>query len=59
MKTCKNCPFPRRCEPADRCIAYKTGAEPVILPEPVPVPVMTTRGFGVTGKAKSGKKGKK
>ncbi|WJE88103.1 hypothetical protein FAMCQIZV_CDS0022 [Phage C72C1] len=58
MKTCEHCPFPRRCEPAERCIAYKKDAEAVILPEPAPVPVVTTSGVGMTGKIKSGKKAK-
>jgi hypothetical protein len=52
MNICDNCPFPRRCEPAGRCIAYKKGAEPVIMPEPTPVPVKTTGGVGMTGMIK-------
>lgn len=49
MEICDNCPFPRRCEHQVRCIAYKKGAEPVIMPEPAPVPVLTSTGIGMTG----------
>jgi len=49
MKICDGCPFPRRCEPQGRCIVYKIGAKPVIMPEPEPVPVMTSNGIGMTG----------
>ena len=28
---------------------YKIGAKPVIMPEPEPVPVMTSNGIGMTG----------
>lgn len=56
MQTCPNCPFPRRCTSQERCIAYKIGAEPVILPDPKPVPVKTSFGSGLTGKIKKGKK---
>tara|TARA_E500000318_G_scaffold108657_2_gene119953 strand:+ start:796 stop:984 length:189 start_codon:yes stop_codon:yes gene_type:complete len=52
MKICDGCPFPRRCEPQQRCIVYKIGAEPVIMPEPTPVPVKTTNGIGMTGAIK-------
>jgi len=54
--------MPRRCEPAGRCIVYKNGAEPVILPEPESVPVKTSTGVGMTsplrkvGKKKAAKK---
>ena len=48
MNICDNCPMPRRCEPAGRCIVYKSGAEPVILPEPESVPVKTSTGVGMT-----------
>jgi hypothetical protein len=57
MNTCGNCPMPRRCLSAERCIVYKEGAEPVVLPEPKPVPVKTSFGVGSTGKkAKKGAK---
>lgn len=52
MNICSNCPFPRRCEPQNRCIAYKKDAEPVIMPEPQSVPVKTSNGIGMTGKIK-------
>jgi len=60
MEICEHCPYPHRCGPQERCIAYKIGGEGDILPEPVEVrvfhPVMTTDGIGMTGKIKSGKK---
>ena len=56
METCNNCPFPKRCIPANRCIAYKVDATPVVLPEPKPVPVKTSFGIGMNGKAKKAKK---
>lgn len=49
MNVCENCPYPRRCEPQGRCIAYKKGAKPVIMQEPKSVPVMTSTGIGMTG----------
>ena len=49
MNTCENCPLPRRCLSADRCIVYKEGAVSVDNPEPAPVPVSTTFGIGMTG----------
>lgn len=55
MNICEHCPFPRRCENQDRCVAYKTDAVPVTLPEPVSVPVITTQGSGMTGKPKKTK----
>lgn len=59
MNICDNCPFPRRCEPAERCIAYKKDAEPVILAEPTPVPVKTTTGVGMTSPLRKSAKKKK
>ena len=56
MELCKNCPYPHRCEPQQRCIAYKKGGASVTLPEPVPHPVITSNGIGMTGKIKTGKK---
>lgn len=58
MKTCEHCPYPKRCIPADRCIAYKIGAEPVILPDPKPMEINTTFGVGTTGKAPAKSSGK-
>jgi len=58
MNICDNCPFPRRCEPQGRCIAYKKDAEPVILPEPESVPVKTSNGIGMTGKMRKTSKKK-
>jgi len=55
MQTCEHCPFPRRCENQERCVAYKTDAVPVTLPEPVSVPVITSQGVGMTGKPKKAK----
>jgi len=56
MQTCEHCPYPARCEMQQRCIQSKINATPVILPEPVPVPVKTSNGIGMTGKIKTGKK---
>lgn len=56
MKTCEHCPYPHRCMPQERCIAYKIGGEGGTLPEPVSHPVATTSGVGMTGKIKTGKK---
>lgn len=53
MKTCEHCPYPKRCIPADRCIAFKIGAEPVILRDPKPIEINTTYGVGTTAKDKA------
>ena len=58
MKTCEHCPYPKRCIPADRCIAFKIGAEPVILADPKPIEINTTYGVGTTAKAPSKLSGK-
>jgi hypothetical protein len=42
-----------------RCIRSKINATPVVLPEPVPVPVKTSNGIGMTGGIKTGKKATK
>ena len=49
MNVCQNCPYPRRCEPQGRCIAYKKDAKPVIMTETKPVPVLTSTGISMTG----------
>ena len=60
MKTCEHCPYPKRCIPADRCIAFKIGAEPVILRDPKPIEINTTYGVGTTeNKTKPATKAKK
>lgn len=58
MKTCEHCPFPKRCIPADRCIAYKIGAVSYEAPAPKPMEVNTTFGVGSTGTAPSKSSGK-
>lgn len=52
METCKNCPLPRRCLSAERCIVYKEGAVAVDNPQPKPHPVSTTSGTSMTGAIK-------
>ena len=52
MQTCEHCPYPARCEMQQRCIRSKINATPVELPEPMPVPVKTSNGIGMTGKIK-------
>ena len=61
MNVCENCPYPRRCEPQGRCIAYKKDAKPAIMTEPTPVPVLTSTGISMTGfiKKPAKKKAKK
>lgn len=56
MKLCEHCPYPSRCEMQQRCIRQKINATPVVLPEPMPVPVKTSNGIGMTGKIKAAKK---
>ena len=59
MQKCEHCPYPARCEMQQRCIQNKINAKPVVLPEPIPVPVKTSSGIGMTGKIKIAKKEKK
>lgn len=58
MELCEHCPYPHRCKPQQRCIAYKKDGVSVTLPEPVPHPVITSSGISMTGKIKTGKKKK-
>ena len=56
MNLCEHCPYPHRCEPQQRCIAYKKDGVSVTLPEPVSHAVITSSGIGMTGKTKPKKK---
>ena len=56
MEVCEHCPYPHRCKPQQRCIAYKKNGVSVTLPEPVSHPVITSSGIGMTGKVKLKKK---
>ena len=58
MNTCKNCPYPRRCQAQERCIAFKIGAQPVEIPDPIPQPIDTTSGTRMSGLLKKAKKKK-
>ena len=49
MDTCDNCPMPRRCTSAERCIVYKEGAVELPTIQPTPHPVETTAGMKMTG----------
>ena len=49
MNICDNCPMPRRCESAGRCIVYKEGAVELPTIQPTPHPVETTAGMKMTG----------
>ena len=52
MKTCNNCPLPRRCLSAERCIVYKEGVTALEERQPTPHPVATTSGIKMTGAIK-------
>lgn len=53
MKTCEHCPFPKRCIPAERCIAYKLDAVAPEAPKPKPMEVQTTNGVGMTAEVET------
>lgn len=56
MNHCEGCPYPKRCAAQERCIAHKSTATPVVIPQPKPQPIETTSGSRLSGIIKKGKK---
>lgn len=52
MYNCDSCPYPARCDARGHCISGKARPEGESLPQPKPMPVLTTAGMGTTGVAK-------
>lgn len=51
MNVCPDCPYRGRCESMGRCI-QKRNAVSIELPQPKPVPVITSNGNVMSGKVK-------
>jgi hypothetical protein len=51
MNVCKDCPYRGRCANMGRCI-QKRNAVSMELPQPKPVPVLTSNGTIMSGKVK-------
>lgn len=51
MKVCPDCPYRGRCANMGRCI-QKRNAVSIELPQPKPVPVITSNGNVMSGKVK-------
>lgn len=55
MEFCESCPKPSRCEARDKCFNGKNPAQTVVLAEPTPMRVLTTKGYGMTSEPKKKK----
>lgn len=60
MQTCEHCPKPSRCMAREKCFEGRMpfAGEEVVLAEPEPVRVLTTKGYGMTSEPKQTKKRK-